>query len=29
MCPANELIASQRSEANWAEVKKLQDEGFI
>lgn len=28
-CPANELIASQRSEANWTEVKKLQDEGFI
>ena len=28
-CPANELIASQRSEANWSEIKKLQEEGFL
>ena len=28
-CPANELIASRRSEANWEDIKKMQDEGIL
>lgn len=28
-CPANELIASKRTEANWEDIKKMQDEGIF
>ena len=28
-CPANELIASQRTEANWENIKKNNDDGIF